>query len=256
MKILIPLPRFDFDPTEVAIPWALVTKAGHEVRFSTPDGKPGEADPRMTTGEGLGILKRPLMADQLALKAYRDLVNDPAFHEPASYAELAPDDIDGMILPGGHAPGMKEYLESETLQRLVCEIFESGKPTGAICHGVLLAARCISNKTGRSILHGRKTTALTKALELSGWALTCLWLGDYYRTYPVTVQEEVTAALAAPDDFVPGPKPVLRDRPGKLSRGFVVRDGNYISARWPGDAHRFATAFIQLLDEHRGQARG
>lgn len=76
MKILIPLPRFDFDPTEVAIPWALVTNAGHEVRFSTPDAKPGEADPRMTTGEGLGILKRLLMADRLALKAYGSLMSD------------------------------------------------------------------------------------------------------------------------------------------------------------------------------------
>ena len=28
---------------------------------------------------------------------------------------------------------------------------------------------------------------------------------------------------------------------------FVVRDGNYVSARWPGDTHTFATALSQKL---------
>jgi hypothetical protein len=27
----------------------------------------------------------------------------------------------------------------------------------------------------------------------------------------------------------------------------VVQDGIYLSARWPGDAHRFSAAFIDLL---------
>ena len=29
---------------------------------------------------------------------------------------------------------------------------------------------------------------------------------------------------------------------------FIVRDGHYVSARWPGDAYLFATEFMQLLD--------
>jgi hypothetical protein len=29
---------------------------------------------------------------------------------------------------------------------------------------------------------------------------------------------------------------------------WVVRDGNYISARWPGDVHTFARTFAELLD--------
>jgi hypothetical protein len=27
-----------------------------------------------------------------------------------------------------------------------------------------------------------------------------------------------------------------------------VQDGNYVSARWPGDAHTFAQRFAELLD--------
>ena len=77
--------------------------------------------------------------------------------------------------------------------------------------------------------------------------MTRLWLGDYYRTYPTTVQAEVTAALAAPSDFHAGPRVTLRDSPNHLGRGFTVKDGNYLSARWPGDAYLFGRRFCALL---------
>jgi hypothetical protein len=28
----------------------------------------------------------------------------------------------------------------------------------------------------------------------------------------------------------------------------VVRDGNYVSARWPGDVHTFARTFAEVLE--------
>jgi protease I len=142
---------------------------------------------------------------------------------------------------------MKPYLESRALQALVAATFEQGKPVGAICHGVVLAARA-RNADGRSVLHGRRTTALTRQMELTAWALTALWLGRYYRTYTITVQDEVSAALASRDDFIAGPVSTRRDAPANLDAGFTVRDGNYLSARWPGDAHRFANEFAAMLD--------
>jgi len=30
-----------------------------------------------------------------------------------------------------------------------------------------------------------------------------------------------------------------------------VRDGNYLSARWPGDVHTFARTFAEMLAEAR-----
>jgi len=33
-----------------------------------------------------------------------------------------------------------------------------------------------------------------------------------------------------------------------------VRDGNYLSARWPGDAHRFAGEFAAMLSERQSRA--
>ena len=54
-RVLIPLPDNDFDVTEVAVPWRLLTRAGHQVVFATE--RPGvlpAADPRLLAGVILG----------------------------------------------------------------------------------------------------------------------------------------------------------------------------------------------------------
>ena len=56
---------------------------------------------------------------------------------------------------------MRPYLESALLQAKVAQAFHYRLPVGAICHGVLLAARSTDPGTGRSVLHGHRTTALT-----------------------------------------------------------------------------------------------
>ena len=249
--IVMPLPSYDFDPTEIAVTWKTLTDAGHRVIFATPDGEISAADIKMVTGEGLGLLGKMLRADDNGRQAYQALLLDEDFNHPLDYASLRIENFDGLILGGGHAVGMKTYLESTVLQQFVGLFFDSNKPIGAICHGVVLAARCLSPKTGQSVLFGKKTTALPEFMELSAWALTKYKVGDYYRTYPITVQKEVTLALKQPSDFIVGPvlslRAALRDSPTKLHLGFTVQDGQYLSARWPGDAHRFGMDFLALL---------
>ena len=252
MAILMALPETDFDPTEVSVPWKTLTEAGHPVRFATPSGKRGQADPRVLTGKGFGPFKPFLAARTEARELYGRLEKDPLFGSPLAYEQIDPAEFEGLVLPGGHAPGMKPYLESVELQKRVAQFFESDKPVGAICHGVLVPARVVSPKTGRSVLYGRKTTALLKSMELSGWAITAAWLGNYIRTYPTTVEDEVRAVLKNRGDFVRGPMSLRRDSAAQPERGFAVVDGNYVSARWPGDAHRFAKELLRVLESHRG----
>jgi len=59
------------------------------------------------------------------------------------------------------------------------------------------------------------------------------------------VEDEVRKA--GPREFDRGPWSVARDSPTNLAAGFTVRDGSYLSARWPGDAHRFGTEFAGML---------
>jgi protease I len=138
--VLMPLPDRDFDPTETGVPWNTLTAAGHRVVFATPSGKPGAADPRMVTGVGLGIFAPFMQADALGRAAYASMIATPAFQNPLSYDDIPAAEFDALLLPGGHAKGMRAYLESPVLQSVVAVCFAKQQPVGAICHGVLLAA--------------------------------------------------------------------------------------------------------------------
>jgi putative intracellular protease/amidase len=48
--VLIPIPDRDFDPTEVAVSWQVLTDHGHRVVFATKSGSAAEADDIMLTG--------------------------------------------------------------------------------------------------------------------------------------------------------------------------------------------------------------
>lgn len=245
MRALMPIPNTDFDPTEAAVPWKTLTDAGIEVVIATPDGNAATADPIVLSGKGLGPLGFLLRADRNGRSVYEEFAGKVCA-SPTSYADVAAKDFDALILPGGHAPKMRTYLESSVLHTCISDFFASDKVVGAICHGVVAAARA-KQADGNSVLFGRRTTALTEEMELFAWRVTKRKLGDYYRTYPQTVQSEVTLALGEEGEFLTGPKPFLRDTPTKLSRGFVVQDGNYISARYPGDVHRFSQALVDAL---------
>jgi protease I len=248
-KILIPLPGYGFDPTEAAIPWKLLSEAGHQLVFCTPEGKQAVADRLMLKGERLGIWKPVLRARDDAVAACGEMEACEAFINPRAYTAAQESEFDALLLPGGHDKGMKEYLESNELQQLVADFFGANKPVGAICHGVVLAARSIDPATGKSVLHNYQTTALLKTQEMTAYQLTRLWLKDYYLTYPgLTVEDEVTGALSCDDNFLHGPRPVLRDDDEHLERGFTVRDRNYLSARWPGDAYAFSRQFAAMLE--------
>jgi putative intracellular protease/amidase len=281
-RVLVLLPRLDFDPSEAAIAWHQLAARGHRVHFATPEGRPAQADELMLHGRGLDrwsrvpglgrlrLLGLLLRARADARRHHAAMTRDPAFLAPLAWDAARVEDFDGLLLPGGHrARGMRPYLEDPRPQALVAGFFAQDKAVGAICHGVLLAARS-RRADGRSVLHGRRTTALTWRQERTADALARFgrpWEPGYYRTYPeapgepagwMSVQQEVTRALASPADFLDVPPTALhalrktlglwRDRPGDARAAWVVRDGRYVSARWPGDAYAFAATFADALE--------
>ncbi len=226
----------------------------------------------------LVIIGRFLRASGFARASYREMEGDSAFQHPLRFDQLRVDDFDGMLLPGGHAKGMCAYLENAQLQQFVADFFDavdaSGRhrPVAAVCHGVVLAARSRSRLTGRSVLYGRRTTGLTWQFERKAWNLTRFlarfWDPNYYRTYLeapdqpsgfMSVQHEVQRALASPSDFIdvtPGIahyarkiSGVVRDSIDDATPAWVVRDGHYLSARWPGDVCTLAQQLVQLVKE-------
>jgi hypothetical protein len=93
-SVLIPIPSRDFDPSEVAVSWRVLTAQGHRVVFATPDGQPGRGDPVMLTGIGLDpwgnipllrsirLVGLVLRANRDARLAYRAMLASPEFAAP------------------------------------------------------------------------------------------------------------------------------------------------------------------------------
>lgn len=243
-RIWMVLPDRDFDVTEAAVPWKVLTRAGHEVAFATERGATPAADPLLLSGVVFGKLG----ARAEPKTWYGEMAASPAFRSPARWEALAPAVGDALIIPGGHAQGMRQMLEHTGLQARVAEWFSSGKPLGAICHGVLVAARARDATTGRSPLHGRRTTCLPKYMERSAYLATFWRRGRYFRTYPTYVEDEVRAALARPEDFARGPRALFaRGTDHDDHAAFVVEDGAYVSGRWPGDAYLFGRKLLERL---------
>src|ERR1700722_14769448 len=148
VRVLIPLPARDFDPSEAAVRWQVLSNAGHAVIFATPDGQPAAADDMMLTGEGLDLWgtipllqKLPLVgllmrANRDARRAYAAMIAAPNYSKPLRWDAVDPSAFDGLLLPGGHrARGMRDYLESVTLQRHVADFFAAKKTVAAVACG-------------------------------------------------------------------------------------------------------------------------
>lgn len=243
--VLFPLPDRDFDVTEVAVPWKLLVEAGHRVSFATEAGATPACDPLLITGVVFGKLG----ARPEPIEFYRELEQRPEFTKPRAWSACRAEDFDALVLAGGHAPGMRQYLGSEVVHTLTAAFFATPKPIAAICHGVLVAARSRSlADRERSVLHGMRTTCLPKYMERAAYFSTFWRRGRYYRTYRAYVEDEVCSALAAPDHFERGPRTLSkRGTREDDSNAFVVEDGRYVSARWPGDAYLFAKKLIERL---------
>ena len=243
----MPLPDHDFDVTEVAVPWRLLRDAGHTLIFATEvAGTRPAADPRLLDG----VLFGKLGAEAEAIAFYRALEDAREFRETIGWSSIDAARFDALLLPGGHAPRMRQYLGSTLLQDKVAAFWRTGKPVAAICHGTLLLARAKDQTTGKSVLSASRTTCLPKYMERLAYALTSWKLGRYYRTYDAYVEDEVRAALDDPErQFVRGPTTLgtrgtmIDDAPA-----FVVDDGRYVSARWPGDAYAFARLLATKLE--------
>ncbi|HEY8343383.1 MAG TPA: DJ-1/PfpI family protein [Calditerricola sp.] len=154
---------------EVYYPLYRLKEAGHEVHVAAPTKKTLRTVVHDFEPEWETYTEKP---------AYR-LEADIAF------AEVKPEQYDGLILPGGRAP---EYIRlNEHVPRIVGHFFAANKPVGAICHAALIFARL------KEHLAGRKLTAYTACRP------DVEALGATYVTEPLHVDGNLVSAHAWPD---------------------------------------------------------
>ena len=236
ISILMPLPDLDFDPTESAIPWNVCNLHGWVVKFSTEHGNIAQTDLNKLNGPLPGLIS----ASKKAQAAYQAMTQDQYFQHPIPYAEIDPDYYSALLLPGGDAPGMRQYLESSVLQHKVLQFWQKDKLIGAICHGLLVLARTIDPQTKHSILYGHKVTALPKSLDRFAYRFDNWFLRHGYIMYSSCVADEVCACLEYPGDYSPGPN---------MFSPYAVYDDNLVTSRWYLDAEGFAQCFANELQQ-------
>src|SRR5436309_14006586 len=101
MRVLMPVPDRDFDVTEVAVPWHVLTAAGHEVVFASERaGASLTGDPKLLTGVVFGQLGAETEPNQV----YREMTGTAPFPSPDALARQAPDQYAALIRTSGHAP--------------------------------------------------------------------------------------------------------------------------------------------------------
>ena len=201
--VLMPLPDRDFDVTEVAVPWKLLTRAGHTLVVSRPSTAPSprSADPLLLEGVLFGAWAPPPSHGSSTPRWSRLPTGPSRF--PGRTVDVT--EYDGLLLPGGHAPGMRQYLGETVHASQVAAVLGARTARSARSATASWCWPATRRADGRSVLHGRRTTCLPGYIERTAYLATAWRRGRYYRTYPEYVEDEVRAALARPGDFERGP---------------------------------------------------
>lgn len=240
VKILMPLPDYDFDPMEASIPWKACHDKGWSVEISTEKGNVAQADPYKLKGPLPGILS----ASAAAKTAYQQMREDPAYQAPIPYMDIDPERYRALLLPGGDGLRMRQYLENPTLREKVLQLWKNDILIGAICHGILVMARTKNPQNGQSLLYGYKITTIPKALDLFAFYADKWLVKHGYIYYSQCVMDEVSQCLEHPKDLSAGP--------GFLTP-YAYSDRNLVTARWFRDAEVFAQRFCEALEKRIGQ---
>lgn len=196
----------------------VVEKAGMEMVIASVDGGRVPIDP-----ESLGHL---VLRQGGTHKRYADPGFMAKLASTPSLEQVAGQHFDAVYLTGGHGT-MFDFPSSNTLSRIITDVWGRGGIVSAVCHGPagLLSATL---PDGAPLLHGRKVTGFS-------WPEEKLAGRDKY--VPFRLDEELQAR---------GAKYVKAFRPMAEK---VVRDGNLITGQNPSSAEGVAKQVVKRLQK-------
>ncbi|KAH8896082.1 class I glutamine amidotransferase-like protein [Thozetella sp. PMI_491] len=249
-KVLILMADYGHDPTETAVPYTALSKAGFDIHFATENGNIPRCDKLMLEG----LCQKLLGATRDVIDLYATMAASKEIQSPLAWTapEFTLDPYDLVLLPGGHDKAVRQIIDSPRVHDLMLAYFPQTKKPGrkvvaAICHGVMVLSET-KDANGQSVISNCTTTTLPAFFERSIFWTTWPVLGSYYKTYGAWSENTATSVqnvLADPAQF----KSSISSEP------FVVEDEsyNYISARYPPDAKLFGDRIVNLVHDVRSR---
>ena len=134
---------------EVAYPYSIIKKAGHEITFCSPSGGPVHADPlSLDYGDDeiiINFYENDNIKDELSKTNKPELIDSRDFR--------------CIVFAGGHGT-MWDFSDCNKLQLIAREIYENNGLIAAICHGPAIFAN-LKLSDGKFLVSGKKISCFT-----------------------------------------------------------------------------------------------
>lgn len=202
--------------SEASHPYEVFVEAGHEVVLASPKGGVAPIDPKS--------LKLEDEANRVFwVKFGNGDAEEPAVSDTVALEEVEEQEFDGIFFAGGHGT-MWDLPESEVVQSSIREVYESGKPVGAVCHGPAALVN-VTLSGGEKLIAGKEVAVFTnaeeEAVELAG-------------VVPFLLQtkfEEAGAKVKVGENFSEN----------------AIRDGLLVTGQNPASAKKAGQLFLEAM---------
>lgn len=229
---------------EMVVPMQALRAAGYELVVATPDGTKPTLDGRSLVVSHFGGDEAVLTA---ALKFFDHDASLQNVVTLRSVIDAGLENIDGVFVPGGHAP-LSDLVANTELGEILRHAHAQGKPTALLCHGpiAVLAAMRDAPVFEQALISGEQTTAAAVARE---------WQYNGYRMTIFSISEErpvETNVFGA--RLLYSVADALTLAGGRVEHGaidyepFVVVDRELITGQNPRSDHQLATQLINALN--------
>ena len=214
---------------ELTHPYWEFSTAGYAVDIASPDGGEIKIDGFSNPEDE----SKYAAWDYLSLGFLKDPSKSALLKSTIKLSTVNPNDYKAILVCGGQGP-MYTFIDNTELHKFFADFYQTGKPTGAICHGT-----CILLKTklpnGKYLVEGKKWTGFANTEENYADA----YVGQ--KIQPFRIQDEANKITNT--KFVVAP----------MFEAFAVQDGNLITGQQQNSGAEAAKIILAQLEKDKSR---
>ncbi len=208
---------------ELSTPYYIFFDEDYQVEIASPKGGPVFFDP--TNFEETNSIP--------SVRRFQDdILASNKVQNTKMLSTLNFNDYDAIFFPGGHG-AMVDLPKDKTIRKNLGRFFDSGKPVGAICHGVAAFVK-VKRTNGKKLIKGFRLTCFSNTEEK---------IIKSHRKVPFLLQTKLTKLG------------------GKFEAGinfesYVVKDRNLITGQNPASSLECAKVLLEATKNYKGKKHG